>query len=109
MDNWWDVFTWFGIGIAALLAFAALAAVVFILVMLCIMHFPKAHLGRPKNQMTWQTHDGREIVTTKDGWARELSGKGQLIQHLRIKWWVGFSSRGSAKWFFGLLRTENHY
>lgn len=106
MGSWDWGFAVFGMVIAALIVGAVVLVAIVVLSVLVAIHFPRLHLGRPRNPCEWNCYDVREILTAKDGATSESTGRGRLVQQLDVRWWVGFSSRNRAKWFFGLLRTE---
>lgn len=64
------------------------------------------HMGMPRNPCEWHTFDARELLTRKDGAMNAPTGKGRLVQHLRLRWWCGISSRHRARWFFGVTVWE---
>lgn len=88
-----------------LIVVGILLVVGFVLAVIAISCWPRLHVGKPRAIMEWMAYSTAEIVTTKGGGTKEPAGRGRLIQQLEIKWWLGFSSRSRASWFFGFVRT----
>lgn len=95
-------FAIFGMVVAAALLAAVAFVVLFVIVMLAVIHFPRFHVGHPKNIVTLETRSWEQITTAKNG-ERQEPTEPRLVQKLGVKWWAGISSRNKASWFFGLL------
>lgn len=102
----YDYFAIFGMVVAGALVIAIVVLGGLILSIKLIVHFPRVHVGAPQNPMETITYDAREILTTKPGEHKAPTGRGDIIQQLALRWWLGISSRNSARWFFGVIRWD---
>lgn len=84
------------IGMAVFWSLTALiiAFVASVIATAIIIHFPRLHVGAPKSPCEWRAYSDAE------------TGAGRVVQRLRLRWWIGISSRSSANWFIGVMRWE---
>jgi hypothetical protein len=68
-------------------------------------HFPRFHLGAPKNRGELSFFSLQQIITKKDGSPVE-NPEPLVVQQHRLAWWSGMSSRSKARWWFGLMIFE---
>lgn len=102
-----DYFALFGVIVAGFLALAVVGFGCLTVAVKLILHWPNFHWGAPRNPVDWLCYDRREILTTKGGARKEPTGRGDLIQEMNLRWWLGITGRSGARWFFGLQRWDN--
>lgn len=96
-----------GIALLTVIVLAAVGLVLLTVVVAAIKLTPRLHFGAPKSIMEMQSFSTSQITTTKHGVTKPLNPTPSPFQKLELKWWVGLSSRNSAKWFFGIMRWQN--
>lgn len=92
----------FDVFLAIVIAGCAIAAVLFVLLILVLRYWPRLHFGVPAASIELRSFSKVAITTGKDN--KPIEGETwREFQRLKVSRWCGLASRNSARWFLGII------